>query len=244
MNIAEEKLQEQDIDNVRIARKMFVIRKRIDLLESNFLRTRNQRAIGVIIAIGALAGLGIANLGLHADLRNNVNTLHQSMSKLDVLEDAIEDIQESINDPMDKVECVGSEISNVKDIFMLLDQLHVKTIELNNEMEYLIQDLVLANTGSVTSTLLLIIKLIQSIEAAKSEWIFLPFVDKSSVTMYYPLLSSYHNGSSVIIDVPFSSELTYHVYKFIPFPMQLNGTILEINTKFVDPLNYALSVEH
>ena len=62
--------------------------------------------------------------------------------------------------------------------------------------------------------------------------------------MYYPLLSSYLNSSSVIIDVPFSSELTYHVYKFIPFPMQLNGTILEIDTKLVDPLNYALSVDN
>ena len=62
--------------------------------------------------------------------------------------------------------------------------------------------------------------------------------------MYYPLLSSHLNGSSVIIDVPFSSELTYHVYKFIAFPMQLNGTILVIDTKLIDPLNYALSVDN
>ena len=110
--------------------------------------------------------------------------------------------------------------------------------------EQFIQDLLLANTGSVTSTLLPITKLIQIIETAKSEWNFEPFFDKSSVAMYYPLLSSYHNGSSVIIDVPFSSELTYHVYKFIPFSMQLNGTILEIDTKLIDPLNYALSVDN
>ena len=74
-----------------------------------------------------------------------------------MLEDDIEDIKESINDLMDKIEYLGSEISNVRaslDIFMLLDQLHVKTIELNSEIEQFIQDLVLANTGSVTSTLL------------------------------------------------------------------------------------------
>ena len=65
LKIAEEKLEEQDIDNVRIARKYSAIRKKIDILESNFLHTRNERAIGVVIAISALAGLGIANLGLH-----------------------------------------------------------------------------------------------------------------------------------------------------------------------------------
>ena len=78
LKIAQEKLQEKEIDNVRIARKLSVIRKKIDILESNFLHTRNERAIGVVIAISALAGLGIANLGLHADLRNNVNNLQQS----------------------------------------------------------------------------------------------------------------------------------------------------------------------
>ena len=62
--------------------------------------------------------------------------------------------------------------------------------------------------------------------------------------MYYPLLISYLNGSSVIIDIPFSSELTYHVYKLIPFPMQLNGTVLESDTKIVDPLNYVLSMDN
>ena len=137
---------------------------------SNFLHTRNERAIGVVIAIGALAGLGIANLGLQADLRNNVDTLQQSMSKLDVLEDAIEDIQGNMNYLMDEIEYLGSEISNVRaslDIFMFLDQLHVKTIKLNNEIEQFIQDLLLANTGSVTFTLLPLTILIQIIETAK-----------------------------------------------------------------------------
>ncbi len=47
--------------------------------------------------------------------------------------------------------------SNVKEsleIFMVLDQLHVKINELNTEMKQLIQDLVMANAGHVTSTLL------------------------------------------------------------------------------------------
>ena len=82
LKIAQEKLQEKEIDNVRIARKLSVIRKKIDILESNFLHTRNERAIGVVIAISALAGLGTANLGLHTDLRNKVNTLQHWVSHL------------------------------------------------------------------------------------------------------------------------------------------------------------------
>ena len=129
--MAEEKLQEQNIDNVRIYRKISAIKKKVDILDSNFLHTRSKRAIGVIVAIGALAGLGIANLGLHADLHNNVSTLQQSMSKLDVLEDTIENIQENLNDLIDNIEQLGRETSKVRaslDVFMLLDQLHVKTI--------------------------------------------------------------------------------------------------------------------
>ncbi len=48
------------------------------------------------------------------------------------------------------------ETSHVKEsleLFIILDQLHVRINELNAEMEQLIQDLVMANAGHVTSTL-------------------------------------------------------------------------------------------
>ena len=92
-----------------------------------------------------------------------------------MLEDDIEDMKQSIDGLMDRLPYLSNEISIVRaslDIVLLLDQLHVKTVELNNEIEQFIQDLVLANTGSVTSTLLPITKLIQIIETAKSEWNF------------------------------------------------------------------------
>ena len=37
--------------------------------------------MAIMTAIGALAGLGIANLGLHADLKNYVNTLQHEPEK-------------------------------------------------------------------------------------------------------------------------------------------------------------------
>ena len=55
--------------------------------------------------------------------------------------------------------------------------------------------------------------------------------------MYLPLHNSHLNGSSVINYAHFSSELTYQLYKLIPFSMQLNDTILEIDAEIVDPLS-------
>ncbi len=58
---------------------------------------------------------------------------------------------------------------------MLLDQIYIKTIELHSGIEQLIQDLLLANTGSVTSMLLPITHLMKIINTAKIEWNFQPF---------------------------------------------------------------------
>ena len=93
-----DKLQENYIDNIRIHRKISVIAKKMDILESNFLQKIGKRAIAIMTAFGALAGLGTANLGLHADLRNDVNTLQHKLKKLDTLQDTTNDIQESLTD--------------------------------------------------------------------------------------------------------------------------------------------------
>ncbi len=127
---------------------------------------------------------------------------------------------------------------------MLLDQIYIKTIDLHSGTEQIIQDLMLANTGSVTSTLLPITRLIKIISTAKTEWNFKPFFDTESIPLYYSLLNSYLNGTSVIIDIPFSSELMFNIYRLIPFPMKLNGSILAVDIQVTDPLNYVLSIDN
>ncbi len=82
---------------------------------------------------------------------------------------------------------------------MVLDQLHVKINELNAEMEQLIQDLVLANAGYVTSTLFSISQLLNITQQAKYEWNFQPFFVSNNIALYYPLLNSFINDSGVII---------------------------------------------
>lgn len=245
LNTINEKLSENQIRDERMEKKMIMIREKVTELENNFLKTRSKRGISVVAAIGVLAGLGATNIGLYADLRYRVNTLEYSFQKIDELQTVQEDIQENLNEMANIIEQISLKTSIVReslDIFMLLDQIYIKTIELHSGVEQLIQDLVLANTGSVTSTLLPIPRLIEIIRTARREWNFRPFFDEN-IALYYPLLKSYLNESSVIIDVPFSSELMFNIYVLIPFPMKINGSILAVDTPVTDPMNYVLSID-
>jgi len=241
------KLMENEVRNERLEKKILLIQEKILDLENNFLKTRGKRGIPIIAALGMLAGLGTANLGLYADIRNRVNTLEYSYTKVEQLQDTTDDIQESIDDIAHNLEQVSINTSIVReslDILKLLDLIYIKVLELHSSTEQLIQDLVLANTGSVTSTLLPIPRLLKIIDSTKNEWNFKPFFDTQNIALYYPLLKSYLTDTSVIIDIPFSSELNFNIYKLIPFHMKLNGSTLEIDMPVTDSLNYVLSIDN
>ncbi len=159
------------------------------------------------ITIGSLVGLGVTNIGLYADIRSSVNNLQKSMSRTGTLTKEIEEIQLSIDELINNIQHLSVETSNVKEsleTFMVLDQLHIKVNELNTEMEQLIQDLVLANAGHVTSTLFPVSTLLNIIQRAKYEWNFQPFFDSNNIALYYPILLSFINDTGVIIEVPLS----------------------------------------
>ncbi len=111
------------------------------------------------------------------------------MSRIDTLTEEVEEIQLTIDNLITNIQHLSVETSNVKeslDIFMVLDQLHIKINELNTEMEQLIQDLVLANAGHVTSTLFPITQLLNITQGANYEWNFQPFFDLANIAVYYP----------------------------------------------------------
>ncbi len=167
------------------------------------------------------------------------------MSRIDVLQEETEDIQLTIDEMINSIESLSTENSNVKEsleIFMVLDQLHIKINELNAEMEQLIQDLVMANAGHVTYTLFSISQLLNITQQAKYEWNFQPFFDSNNIALYYPILNSFINDTGVLIDIPFSSELRYHMYNLIPFPMKFNSSIITVDTDITSPTNYILSI--
>ena len=199
------------------------------------------------MALGSLAGLAVTNLGLHMDIRSQVNTLQFDMTRLDTLQEVTKELHDGLNNIIDNVEQISKDINQIGmslNVYMLLDSLQLKTSELEMGIQQLVQDLVLANIGSVTSTLLPIHELIHITETARNNWNFVPFFDRYSIALYYPLLKSYLNGSSVVIDIPFSSEIGYQLYKIIPFPMLLNNTISQVTSVIQDPENYALSADN
>ncbi len=195
---------ETGLKNERLDKKTVLIQEKVLDTERNFLKTRSKRGISIVEATGIFARLGVANIGLYTDLRSRVNKLEYLFSKAEQLQEATKDIQTSlldIEEHLEKVKINTSIVRESLDIFMLLDQIYIKILELHSSTEQLIQDLVLANTGSVTSTLLPIPKLITIINTAKDEWNFQPFFDTENVALYYPLLKSYLNGTSVITDI-------------------------------------------
>ncbi len=162
IQMVKDKLVQSKISNVRLGKKLDTIQSKVAKVENNFLHTKSKRAIGIAIAIGTLVGFGVAKIGLYAD-RSSVNNLQNSMSRIDTLQEETEDTQLTIDEMINSIEQLNIENTNVEEsleIFMVLDQLHVKINELNAEMEQLIQDLVLANAGHVTSTLFSISQLL------------------------------------------------------------------------------------
>ena len=88
------------------------------------------------------------------------------------MQEETEDIQVTINDMINNIEQINIDNSNVRDsleIFMALDQLYIKINEVDTGMEQLIQDLVMANAGHVTSTLFSISQLLNITQQAKDE---------------------------------------------------------------------------
>ncbi len=127
--MVKDKLIISEISNVRLEKKLDAIQTKVTKIENNFLHSKSKRGVGIAVAIGSLVGLGVANIGLYVELRSNVNNLQNSVSRIDVLQEETEDIQLTIDEMINSIESLSIENSNVKEsleIFMVLDQLHIK----------------------------------------------------------------------------------------------------------------------
>ena len=238
------KIRENNINHEGLEQKILTLEKKLVKINVNFIHNRQKRAVGVAIAIGTLVGLGITNLGLYADMRTNVNNLQGSLHRVDTLQEETEEIKIAIDEITIGLEKLNKENSFVRDsldLFLILDNLHHKLNELDDDLQQLISDLVMANSGLVTSTLLSINQLINITMQAKLLWNFIPFFNTNDIVLYYPILNSFINGTGVIIDIPFSSEFKYNLFNIIPFPMNINDSTLMLDTDLTPPINYILS---
>ena len=217
--------------------KYEMVMKKLENLKGNFVEnnSRTKRAIvtGSII-VGAL--LAVTGVGLYADLSSKVKTLEKQIDKIEYLQLTLNDVTTTVTEITEALEDLHDrhvKLHTSMDIYMLLDQISIKLTELQSEIKIFIQDLVLANSGQVTSTLLSIPQFINILDDAQNYWNFNPFFSSETLSLYYPLLNSYLNGSSVVIDIPFLSEFQYELYEIMPFPMLVNDSIYLVETTMV-----------
>ena len=85
LEITARQIKENGIDTVRIDRKIKQIQEKVTHLENNFTPKRKQkRAVGIVLAIGALAGLGTINLGLNANLKARSHQAFAQCPRMDL----------------------------------------------------------------------------------------------------------------------------------------------------------------
>ncbi len=129
IQIVKDQLEHYNITNLRLKKKIETIQLKVNKVENNFLHSKTKRGLGLAITIGSLVGLAVTNIGLYADIRSSVNNLQKSMSRIETLTEEVEEIQLTIDELIHVIQHLSVETSDVKeslDIFMVLDQLHIK----------------------------------------------------------------------------------------------------------------------
>ena len=228
----------------RLEKKYNIVMHSLSKLKENFVKPEREKRAAITggLVIGGL--LAVTGLGMYAELSNRFHKIEKEMDKVEDLTLKLTDITitvAEITEAFDNLQDRHITLYSTMDIYMLLDQIFIKLTEMQAELATFIQDLVLANSGQVTSTLLTIPQLVKIIQDAKYNWNFNPFFSTEALSMYYPLLTSYLNGTTVIIDIPFSSDSYYELYEIIAFPMLLNNSIYTVETEMVKPNYYLLS---
>ncbi len=103
--MVKDQLENFNITNLRIQKKLDTIQLKVNKVKYNFLHSKSKRDLGLAITIGSLVGLAVTNIGLYADIRSSVNSLQKSMSRIDTLTEEVEEIQLTIDSDSTAVEC-------------------------------------------------------------------------------------------------------------------------------------------
>lgn len=93
---------------------------------------------------------------------------------------------------------------------------------------HIIQNLVDASRGGVTSSLFPFHYLRKLLHAGKHNYKFTPLFNLKTLHHYYPLLKSKITLDAIIIYVLFKSEHLFDVYRMEPFPFLVNGSTITL----------------
>lgn len=92
-----------------------------------------------------------------------------------------------------------------------------------------IQNLIDAGRGKVTSSLFPVKDLLRTLNIGKLDFNLIPLFDSHSIQYYYPLLESVLTSDAIVIHVPFQSRNTFEAHQIEPFPFETDDAILKLD---------------
>lgn len=120
-------------------------------------------------------------------------------------------------------------LHSLEDFFLLdqsLDILETSVDTVLSRNSLLIQNLVDASKGRVTSSLLPVADLLSTLKLGKDAYNLQPFFNEDSIEHYYPSLESVLTVDAVVIYIPFQSSARFLAYEITPFPFSVNRSVL------------------
>ena len=148
------------------------------------------------------------------------------------LEVHVKDLAAFTNLMRSSLNSVLKESTSMQDIMTMNQALSVLENNVNSLLHtnlLVIQNLVDAAQGRVTSSLFPVKDLLHTLYIGKQNFNLPPLFDSRSIHHYYPLLESVLTSDAVVIHVPFQSRDTFEVHQIEPFPFDLNGTIMMLD---------------
>jgi len=95
--------------------------------------------------------------------------------------------------------------------------------------QLVIQNVVDAARGQVTTSLFPASDFLYALEIGERDYKLRPLFDSQGIHHYYPLLESVLTSEAIVIHVPFQSPDVFEVHQIEPFPFSVNGTIMTLD---------------
>ena len=128
---------------------------------------------------------------------------------------------------------ISTQIASLENIFLLsyyLNELDSDVHLLQERATTLVASLVNAGLSRVNSQLLPVDHLRAALHHAKSNFSLTPLFKEEELEFYYPLLETTLTENSILVHIPLKSEVMYHAYTVLPFPIMVNNSLLSLVT--------------
>lgn len=207
------------------------------------MHARVKRGLVDLFGYGARSLIGTAMDSDVQDLRHqysrlmsiaetNQKIVHLNHEIINSLRANVQEILKYSNQLRTVIDNMGVRLDNLIDLLILDQAIAVIEIRINNlltQRKTLITNLLDASNGRVTNSLLPIADLLKVLDIGLSEYHLEPIFTGDSIQYYYPLLESILTLDAIIIFIPFNSKEIFQAYEVIPFPFNLNSSIITLD---------------